>query len=358
MFSHRRLPAALVAVALFVAACASATSTPATTDSGGTTAATGHGTADVAYAGSLVKLAETVLGPDFERATGNKFIGRGAGSTTLAEEILSKEISPGVFVSVGRKAIEKLETARARFAIQLATDPLVIAYNPHSKFAPQLDAISSGKGSISSLFSVLAQPGFRLGRTDPNADPQGAYFILMVELAQKLLSLPSTTTASILGVSASSPYGNPSQMFDETALVPTLQAGELDAVSAYDSQALQYHLRYISLPDTLSFVDPAFASTYGQVSLKLSDGSVFAGKPISLNETLVLPPATSAADATADAAFVAFLLSPTGRADLRAGGYTLQTPEFYGAPGATPSNSLPASVRSAFSAAGGKVASG
>ena len=91
-----------------------------------------HGTASVAYAGSLELWAATDLGPKFEAATGDGFQGRAAGSGTLASEILANEINPGVFMSVGKKNIKRLwPTGRSKFVIQLATDPLVVAYNPN-----------------------------------------------------------------------------------------------------------------------------------------------------------------------------------------------------------------------------------
>src|SRR6202023_13527 len=108
-------------------------------------------------AGSLEKLQNTVLGPDFRTATGDNFTGPpGAGSTALATEILSGEISPGVFLSVGAKAIKKLwPVHRSSFALGMATDPLVVAYSSKSRYAAQLDAIASGKKPLSSLFSLF-----------------------------------------------------------------------------------------------------------------------------------------------------------------------------------------------------------
>lgn len=346
--------AALVAVALVAAACGTGSTTPPTTTSSG--GSTTHGTASVAYAGSLVSLAEKVLGPGFEKATGNTFVGRGDGSTTLAQEIKSNLIDPGVFVAVGRDAIETLEPSRAQFAMELATDPLVVAYNPKSKYAPELEAIAKGTKPFSSLFTVLASPGFRLGRTNPNEDPQGAYFIMMVELAQRELGLPATTAKDVLGITASSPYGDSQQFYSETALEPTLQAGELDAASAYRSQAIQLGLPYITLPSALDFADPAYAAKYATVSVTLTGNVVQAGTLISLNQTLIVPPSTTAANAAADESFVSYLLSSQGQAELKAGGYTLVTPQLYLAPGVSASTALPATVQAAFTAAGGQTA--
>ena len=96
------------------------------------------------------------------RATASK-AGR-EGSGTLASEILANEINPGVFMSVGKKNIKRLWPAnRSKFVIQLATDPLVVAYNPQSKFAPEFNAIADHKASFASLFTLLSSPGIRSG---------------------------------------------------------------------------------------------------------------------------------------------------------------------------------------------------
>jgi molybdate/tungstate transport system substrate-binding protein len=322
-----------------------------------------HGTASVAYAGSLELLASSVLGPKFQAATGDTFQGRGAGSTTLAQEILSNEISPGVFLAVGKKAIKMLWPKRSQFAIQLATDPLVVAYNPKSKYASEFAAIADHKQPISTLFSLLGTSGLRIGRTDPNADPQGVFFILMMELAQKTLHLSFDPAATALGVSKSSPFGKSSQMYDEDSLIPDLQAGEFDASSAYLSQAVQYHLPYIALPDSLNFSVPSQDAHYATVSITLTNGTVDQGELITLNETLVLPSssalAPSAADQAADDAFASFLLSKAGLADLGNGGYDLTGPVYFGAtPATTPAKALPGDLLKAFTAAGGTTSAG
>ncbi|MGO9333383.1 MAG: substrate-binding domain-containing protein, partial [Acidimicrobiales bacterium] len=164
--------AAVVAVATSGSAAAATAAKPATAPmSTPASAKTAHGTASVAYAGSLELWAATDLGPKFEAATGDSFQGRAAGSSTLASEILANEISPGVFMSVGKKNIKRLWPAkRSKFVIQLATDPLVVAYNPNGRFAKQFNAIANHKASFSSLFTLMSSPGIRIGRTDPNAD--------------------------------------------------------------------------------------------------------------------------------------------------------------------------------------------
>jgi len=357
----------LLAAAVALAACGSSGNSPATTSSGGgsttssTTAAASGGTANVAYAGSLDKLYNTVLGPAFTTATGDKFGGPpGAGSTDLANEILSGEISPGAFLSVGAKAIKLLWPSRAKFALVLATDPLVVAYSPHSRYATELDAIRTGTKPISDLFSLFETPGFRLGRTDPNQDPQGQFFELMIELAQKVLHLPPDTTQKILGNLGSTSIGNTSQVFAETALPTMIATGNVDAGSEYAPQARQYHLDYITLPPTLSFADPADANLYATVSITLTGNVAVPGDLITLDTTLVQPKTgstgPSSADEAADQAFVAFLLSSGGRAILQHAGYTLEPPKLKLAPGSTSAAAvLPKSVLSLYDKLGGSI---
>lgn len=356
----------MAVVALAISGTAAATPVrPATTTGATTTAARAatHGTASVAYAGSLELLAAAALGPKFTAQTGDGFQGRAAGSGTLAQEILTNEINPGVFMSVGKKNIKKLwPKGRSKFVVQLATDPLVVAYNPHSKFAPELNAVANHKAPLSSLFTVLSSPGIRIGRTDPNADPQGVYFILMMELAQSTLHLKYDPATTVLGVTKSTPFGLPAQMFDEDWLITDLQAGDFDASSAYLTQAIQYHLHYITLPNTLNFSVASENAHYATVKITLTGGTVDVGDLITLNVTLVLPAsaksAPSMANEEADYAFVAWLLSMGGQAQLKKGGYPLTHPVYAGATSAdTPAATLPANVLSAFRSAGGTTSS-
>ena len=114
-----------------------------------------------------------------------------------------------------------------------------------------------------------------------------------------------------------------------------LQAGQLDAASAYLSQAIQLHLHYITLPATINLGDFTMKDQYAKASLTITGGVVKTGKPIVLNVTVIGKNDQAAADA-----FVAYLLSPTGRRLYAQGGYTLLTPTAFGTMSA-----IPASVR-------------
>ncbi len=330
-----RVATGVLAGALTLAACGGSTptqsgSTTTSTSSGAapstssrsTPATTGgaKGTANVAYAGSLEYLNETVVGPAFHRATGNAYEGRGGGSFGLSKEILAGEITPNVFESLGAAPIAPLVPRYTTWWVRFAASPIVVAYNPSTRFAPELRAIAAGKRPLADLFRLFESPGFLLGRTNPNTDPQGQAFVEMVQLAERQLHLPSGAAARILGS-----LDNPAQVFAETALEARLEAGQLDAASAFRSQAIQLHLPYVSLPASLNFGEPSEAATYASASLRLSDGTVVHGSPLVLDITTIGRPAPTAAGT-----FVAYVLSRAGQNELAAAGYTLLAPTAFG----------------------------
>jgi molybdate/tungstate transport system substrate-binding protein len=325
-----RTLAVVASAAVVMAGCGgSATSGGSSGGSGGT----GSGTANVAYAASLTQLNEKVIGPAFTKAKGPAYSGRAGPSLGLSQEISSGEISPDVFESVGGKPIEALQPKFTTWYVQFAASPIVVAYNPGSKYASDFKAIAGGSKPMSDLFTLMEKPGFKLGRTDPNLDPQGQAFILMLMLAQKQYHLPADTVNNILQGTPSS--ANSPTIFDETALEPRLQAGQLDAASAYRSQAIQLHLHYITLPATINFGNPALTDHYATVSFNLADGTPEMGKPLVIDITTI-----GKSDAAANA-FVAYVLSPAGLALHKAGGYTLLKPTAFG-----DTSAIPAEIRS------------
>jgi len=291
-------------------------------------------TANVAYAGSLQLVNDTALGPAFTKATGIPFHGRGGGSFAVAQLIASGEITPSVFESVGTAPFDEMGSKKQTWAIGFASSPLVIAYSQSSPYAAALNAIATGKKPLRDLFPLLETPGFHLGRTNPDTDPQGQAFILMMHLAEQQLHLPIGTADKIIGSN-----NNPKQVFAEEAILSTLQSGQLDATSAYLPEAIQHHLSYISLPATVNLGDPADAAIYATASLRLTSGKLVHGKPIEIYVTTV-PHAT---DAQAGGKFVAFLLSSQGLAFYQKNGFDITKFIVHGNPA-----DIPAPIQSAI----------
>ncbi len=329
--------AGIVCFGLVAAGCSSSASSSGSGKSSASASAAAKptGTVSVAYASSLEYLNEKVVSPAFTSAEGYKFSGRGASSGDLETDIASGEISPNVFQSVGGDNITPLQPKFTKWYVQYAGTSIVVAYNPNGPHAAEFKAIADGSKPICTLFSsALQTPGLKLGRTDPNVDPQGRDFIYMLQLAQSYCHLPSDTVAKILGTSDFGTASS-SQIYAESSLDATLQSGQLDAASAFITQAIELHLAYIKLPDAISLASAADAAAYKQATVKLENGKVKSGSPQVIDITTIGTPTP------AGIAFVKYTLSPAGLAQYKAGGFTVLTPTVFG-----DSSAVPAAIKS------------
>jgi molybdate/tungstate transport system substrate-binding protein len=321
----------ITCIALAAAACSSSSSssTPAK--------AKVTGTANVAAASSLSYLSEKVISPSFTKAEGYKYTGTYNASGDLESDIASGEISPNVFESVGGDNITPLEPKFTKWYVQYAGNSMVLAYNPNSKYASQFKAFADGSKPLSGLFTLLETPGLKLGRTDPNIDPQGRDFIYMLELAQSYYHLPSNTVSKILGTSDFGTATSP-QIFAESSLDATLQSGQLDASSAFLTQAIELHLDYIPLPSAINLGDVALAAQYAKATVTITSNgqkTTKSGSPQWIDITIIGKPTPAAI------AFVKYTLSPAGLALYKTGGFRLATPVVTG-----DSSAIPAAIKS------------
>ncbi len=282
-------PALTAAAALF--ACVLAAAAPA------------RAGADVAvlYAGSLVNLMERAVGPAFDRASGDHFRGYAGGSKLLANEISGHLRRADVFLSAAPSVNARLMGRRRGnwigAYITFARSPLVIGYNPHSRFA----ALWRSRP----WYAVLQQPGIRLGRTDPRLDPKGVLTIELMRRAAAYYHLPGLARR-VLG-----PRENPAQVLPEETLVGRLQSGQLDAGFFYTTETTAAQIPSVRLP---SAITPEALYTIALVR--------------------------HAPHPRAAAAFIAFLLGPQGRRLMRAHGLQLLPPMASG-----DTRTLPAALR-------------
>lgn len=286
--------AVVIATGLLLAGCSSSKSSPkagagssstpasssATSASGSVPSATGP--VKVAYAASLANLMEHDLGPAYDKATGGDFQGNAAGSTQLVSEIKGKVKQADVFISASTDANTGLigdanggwETWYATFA----TAPLVIAYNPNSKFAADIKSKPWNQ--------VITESGFKMGSTDPKLDPKG-------KLAAQALTKDSIPASAV-------------QVFPEEQLVGRLQSGQLDAGFFYSSEAAELNIPTVALGD------------------------------IHLQATYTVSVLNKAPDADAGVAFVQFLLGDAGKALMTKHGLQLQPIKVTGTAGSVP----------------------
>lgn len=198
-------------------------------------------TVSTLFAGSLVDYMEDNLGPAFQKAEGYAFQGFGGGSTELANEIRGGVRQGDVFVSASATADRSLEgSAGGDWVSWYSTfmaSPLVLAYNPQSSFGAELH-----RGVP--WYEVLAQPGIRVGRTDPKLDPKGVLTVEAIAAAAKKLHDPALAKAQ-----------SSFEVFPETSLVGRLQAGQLDAGFFYAVEAKTAKLDTVPLTPVYKYAD-------------------------------------------------------------------------------------------------------
>jgi len=210
----------------------------------------------------------------------------------------------------------------ASWYVGFVSNQITFAYTAHSKGAAQL--------TPSNWYKILAEPGVRIGRSTPLADPSGYQILEALKLAQTYYHDP-TLSASVLKNSPSSAAAE-----TETSLLGALQSGQIDYLAIYRSDALQNHLKYINLPPQISLSDPALAKSYATVSAPGPTGMV-TGKPIIYG--LTVP--SNAPNSALGEQFVAFVLSPKGQTIMRANGFVVISPAL-----ASSTSAIPASMSS------------
>ena len=201
-----------------------------------------NSTVNVLYAGSLVNLMERSAGPAFEQKSGDRFQGYAGGSNKVANEIKGKLRRGDVFISANPKVDDQLMGQAngdwVQWYIAFAESPLVIGYNPSSRFVDDL--------KNKSWYEVLAEPGLKLGRTDPKLDPKGALTIELLKRAEVFYSKPGLSQ-QIIGAPDSQ-----AQILPEETLVGRLQSGQLDVGFFYSTETSAAKIPAIKLPDEIA----------------------------------------------------------------------------------------------------------
>ncbi len=258
-----------------------------------------EGKVEVLYAGSLVNLMERSVGPAFEKETGIHFQGYAAGSNLIANQIKGKLRQGDVFISASPKVNPGLMGAangdHVSWYVTFAESPLMIGYNPQSRFAADFKKKRWDE--------VLQEPGIRVGRTDPKLDPKGAFTVEMMTKAAELYHEPDLVQKTL------GDPENPAQVLPEETLVGRLQSGQLDAGFFYSTETSDLKIPAIRPAPELQ----------AKASYTLT----------------ILNDAPNQAGA---ARFVNFLLSASGRALLKQHGVDIVKPAVTGNAQAVPSS--------------------
>jgi molybdate/tungstate transport system substrate-binding protein len=262
---------------------------------------------DVAYAGSMGSMMEGPVKDAVATTLGIAMHGRAAGSDALAQLIVGGTIPVDVFVPVTPgPMMNVLQAGKAQRAVPIARTEMVIAYSPKSTFASAFADAAAGKPGAMPWYQILTQPGVRFGRTDPTTDPQGRNIIFTLQLAEAFYKQPGLAK-KILGDTI-----NASQIFSEPTVEARLQAGELDAASAYRTQPGPFGLPFVTLPDEINLGNQSMHASYQLASLSLN-GKIYHPQAL-VYYAAALAGATRPQKA---AAFVQWFSSPGAQAILR-----------------------------------------
>lgn len=194
----------------------------------------------VLYAGSLVTAMEGPIKSALLDAH-LVFEGEPGGSKALANLILAGVRTPDVFISVDPRIVASLG-ARVASATTFAGTSLGVAWSPTSKYAGLFDGVASG---TTPLQRALETPGLRIGRTDPQLDPKGAYTLQAVTMW-----LGREGERQLLGDDA-----NPAQIFPEQDLLARVDTGQADVGFFYRTEAIARGYRFVPLPGNAALTD-------------------------------------------------------------------------------------------------------
>jgi molybdate/tungstate transport system substrate-binding protein len=259
------------------------------------------GTVSVFYAASLVNLMEHEVGPQFAAGSGARYQGYAAGSSAIANQIKGKLRQGDVFISAAPAVNATLEGAAngdwVSWYATFARAPLVIGYDPKSRFAADLRSRP--------WYQALTEPGIKLGRTDPKLDPKGQLTVQALQQAEASYGQPGLAAR----VEAAA------QVFPEEDLVGRLQSGQLDAGFFYSNEAKEANIPTVPLDK------------------------------VSLSATYTVTILNRAPNRAGGIAFVRYLLGPPGRTILQRHGLSVVPYQVSGE-----GSAVPAALRSLLGA--------
>lgn len=261
--------------------------------SGGTTQSSGP---LISFSADAYAVETTALLRGFSQATGIAVAPVKSGGSFADANQIAAGAPDDVFVSVALSATgpRYLKNLSANWAIGFATDEMVIAYSNSTSaeaVAAQGNAAAASNATSSwkNFFKSLTSGQFRVGISDPVADPAGLRGWLVLEAAGYLYAAGNQsafiapllkTHANVTGAHAA-------------ALVAPLQSGQIQFLFIYRSAAVADHLAFVQLERHVSFGDPSLGGYYSRFSYHDAAG-VSVGAPIILCITVPLGSTNSA----------------------------------------------------------------
>jgi molybdate/tungstate transport system substrate-binding protein len=238
----------------------------------------------------------------------------------------------------------------ADYYVRFATNKLVLAYTNQSRYADEINS--------DNWYSILARPDVTLGLGNPQVAAIGYRALTAIQLAENyygdmglfnniitanldppINSVQDGSNYTITVPEIQNPKGDKLKLrSSEVELVTLLDSGYLDYCLIYLSNAKQYGLNYIELPNEINMGSPQYQSTYEQaqvvyehqrfasISLDRAGETIYYGLTIPKN----------APNRELAKEFVEFLLNGTGKDDFELAFQPVFTPSFTDNPQAVP----------------------
>ena len=246
------------------------------------------------------------------------------GSRLAKNEITEANKSFDIFASADYRIIPNdLIPNYASWYIIFASNAMTVMYTNQSKGASGI--------TPSNWYQVITQPGVIVGVSNKDTDPSGSQAIFMIQLAGLLY------------------YGNASYIYDqlyvtkaakhELVVVPTettldaqLEAGTVDYVLTYSSEAISHKLQYLNLDPKVNLSNITLSNWYSEANVTVQGKST---KGAAILYDLTIP--SNSPDPTMGAAFIKALFSAQGQMILKSSGLTPLNPVYvYNQPNVPP----------------------
>lgn len=280
----------------------------------------------VFHAGSL-SVPVKKLNETFEKANpGVRVLSEAAGSISTVRKVTELGKECDIILSADYQVIDKmLIPGYASWNVRFATNEIVIAYRPESKYADIIDSTN--------WYDLLLRKDVIFGRSDPDADPCGYRTIFAMVLASGYYERPGLADSMLM---KDRDYIRPM----EVDLVALEETGVIDYMFQYRSVAVQHGFRYLRLPAEINLSDPRLADSYSTVTYMIPGDSPgtrkeVKGDYISYSGAIL----KNAAHKKLAIKYFKLLLGEEGREILRSSGQEPLTP-----PEAFPDTDLPAEL--------------
>ncbi|MGH9919937.1 MAG: substrate-binding domain-containing protein [Nitrososphaerales archaeon] len=248
----------------------------------------------VSYSADAYATEVTALLNGFSSSTGVPVAPLKSGGSTADASAIEAGAPDDVFVSssLGATSSQYLGNLTANWAIGFATDQLVLAYsNSTTQTAATTNIIglanmaikSNATSDWNSFYTALVGGTVKVGISAPAQDPAGLRAWLVLEAAGYLYAGGNQQAY------VSALLGNQDNVTAASAadLVAPLQAGNIQFLFTYKSDAISNELNYISLDSHVNLGTPSLGSFYSQFSYTDSAG-VTKGAPIVICITIPL----------------------------------------------------------------------